>query len=154
MDFQLASRVREQMVPCSYLVRQQCCIFTAQGPAACLPLGCFISANLAAASTLGALANPSTPQTVCVTLQSPVQPNGLLCCTPEACQQYVVQACIMQQLKKKICFWTLIAAAVNYQTAQKPQAVPQYRYWPSLYVSLQDNFLDLFDKPKLYLFDI
>lgn len=76
------------------------CIFTARGLTACLPLGCFISANLATVSTLEVLANPSATQTVCITLQSPIQPKSLRCDTQEACWQYIVQAYIMRQLKK------------------------------------------------------
>lgn len=74
--------------------------FTVQGPRACLPPCCFISANLITVYTHEMLAIPSATRTVCITLKSSVQPNSLVYDTQEACWQYIVQACIMQQLKK------------------------------------------------------
>lgn len=154
-DFQLASKVREQMVPFSCLIRQQRCIFIAQGPTACLPVGCFIKANLATGSTVEVLANPSVTQTVCITLQSPIQPNSLLCDTQEACPAVLCAGLCYAAIKKISWAWTSIAA-VNCQASQKPQTetMPQYRYQPSLYLGLQATFFDLSEKSKLYLFEI
>lgn len=146
------------MVPFSCLVRQQCCIFTVQGPTACLPPGCFISAHLGTVSTLKVLANTSATQThkqYTLPCSHPFSQTVCFVVHKRLAGSTLVQAYIMQQLKKStpghgIQLQLLIA---RHHKSHR-QKLPQYRYWPSLYLGLQADFFDLSPKSKLYSFEI